>query len=81
MVVYGYLDQVKRPPKEESAERSPLFLIGAVILIIVVVIIGAVIVGQVMNAKNVPASQSVTGTDIANDGIVSPTPTAGNPSN
>jgi hypothetical protein len=72
----GTSTQVKRPPKEGSAERSPIFLIGAVILIIVVVIIGAVIVGQVMNAKNVPASQSVTGTDIANDGIVSPTPTS-----
>ena len=70
----GSSNRVKKPLKGELPERSPLFLIGAVILIIVVVVSGAVIVGQLMNAKNMPVNQSVTGTDIANDVVVSPTP-------
>lgn len=70
----GTSHRAKQPVTDESAERSPVFLIGAVILIIVVVIIGAVIAGQVMNAKNVPVNPGVTGADPTKGVVSGPSP-------
>ena len=57
----GAPQQSKQPLKEEEVpERSPIFLIGMMILVIGVIISGMFIVGQVIHAKNVPVSQNVT---------------------
>jgi hypothetical protein len=66
-----------RPLPEEAPQKSPLTIIAAVVIIIVIFAGGAFIVGQVMNAKNVPVQKNVTGSDIANTPVPSPslTPT------
>lgn len=69
----GLSHRIRKPQKEESPERSPLFLIAAVVFIIVVFASGAVIMGQIMYTKNVPVNQSVTRTDIPTNVIPSPT--------
>ncbi|PKL70017.1 MAG: hypothetical protein CVV30_01195 [Methanomicrobiales archaeon HGW-Methanomicrobiales-1] len=57
----GAPQQIKQPIKEEEVpERSPLFLIGVMVLVIGVIISGMFIVGQVIHAKNVPVSQNET---------------------
>ncbi len=57
----GTSNQVKQPIKEEEPpERSPLFLIGMMVLVIGVIISGMFIVGQVIHAANVPVSQNTT---------------------
>jgi len=69
----GTSNQVKQPMKEEEVtERSPLFLIGMMVLVIGVIISGMFIVGQVIHAKNAPVSQNVTGPVVTT--IVTPTP-------
>ncbi|MHB8164955.1 MAG: hypothetical protein ACYDDV_11580 [Methanoregula sp.] len=57
----GTSNQVKQPIKEEEVpERSPLFLIGMMVLVIGVIISGMFIVGQVIHTTNTPVSQNVT---------------------
>ncbi|MDP3563842.1 MAG: hypothetical protein Q8R70_05075 [Methanoregula sp.] len=51
----------RQAPKEELPERSPLITIAAVVIIIAIFVSGFVIVGWVMNAKNVPVVQNATG--------------------
>jgi hypothetical protein len=73
----GRSRQGGRSLPEEAPQKSPLTIIAAVIIIIVVFAGGAFIVGQVMNAKDVPVQKTVTGSDIANTVVpsLSPIPT------
>jgi len=69
----GTSNQVKQPMKEEEVpERSPIFLIGMMVLVIGVIISGMFIVGQVIHAKNAPVSPNITGPAVTT--IVTPTP-------
>jgi hypothetical protein len=73
----GRSRQGGRPLPEEDPKKSPLTIIAAIVIIIVIFVGGAFIVGQVMNAKNVPVQKNVTGSDIATTPVPSPslTPT------
>jgi hypothetical protein len=73
--IHGTSRQGRRPLPVEAPQKSPLTIIAAVVLIIVVFAGGALIVGQVMNATNVPVHQNATGSYIANNVVSSPPPT------
>jgi hypothetical protein len=71
----GTSNQVKQPIKEEEVpERSPLFLIGMMVLVIGVIISGMFIVGQVIHTTNNPVSQNVTGPVVKTIVTITPSP-------
>lgn len=65
--VMGTAQQIRQPPKDESPERSPLFSIAAIILIVIVIIVGAMALGQLLNTKNVPIPQQMAEPDIPDE--------------
>jgi hypothetical protein len=75
--ILGTSHKGRQPLPAEAPQQSPLILIAAVVIIIVVFVSGAFIVGQAMNAKNVPVHQNVTGPDTTKVVVPSPslTPT------
>lgn len=76
LALYGTTRQRRQPLPDETSPQSPLTVIAAVLFIIVVLVIGMVVAGQMLNGKNVPVNQSVTGSNITTreGSSASPTP-------
>jgi hypothetical protein len=72
---FGTTRQRRQPLPDETSPQSPLTVIAAVLFIIVVLMIGLVVAGQMLNGKNVPVNQSVTGSNITTRGVSSASPT------
>jgi hypothetical protein len=72
---FGTTRQRRQPLPDETSHQSPLTVIAAVLFIIVVLIIGMVVAGQMLNGKNVPVNQSVTGSNITTRVVSSTSPT------
>jgi hypothetical protein len=71
LTLFGTTRQRRQPLPDETSPQSPLKIIAAVLFIIVVLVIGIVVAGQILNGKNVPVNQNVTGSNITTRGVSS----------